>query len=342
MELIEVFTSDTFKMHVDKEVRKGSCKLLRDVLRGLTAIYPLKSLMNPRGDAFSSGIGSPKHASAIEVVWHIPGVNSLQAACDILRRHASHAMVKIQELLQIEGTYQDTTETASSKKVEDDVVSHLNVLRRCVRGVSDVLGDLELSGNPSKLLETGHSIVDFSAISQEDKTYLKSLRNTIVEFLNSLHGHLDSLSLNPSGTNEKTDNYDSNSVSLAHSIRIRTTASKIFKVVAIQRMANLKNVDNISKWFTVLRKMRQSALSMHMTKLMHRHRDMIGCYGTTDITDVSSLLSSVEYWAGHDVSTRTVQDRAWLQHALRQKELSFAAMRYTTSSGTLYIYMELF
>jgi hypothetical protein len=117
-----------------------------------------------------------------------------------------------------------------------------------------------------------------------------------------------------------------------NNVKVLNICMKIFKVVTIQRMANVKNVDNIMKWFTMLRKIRQSSITSHMIKLIHQQN-------IDGLQLSNSNAPGYLYWLGHDNSTRTLSDRAWLQYALRQKEFSYVSLRYTTidSFGSCYI-----
>ena len=252
-------------------------------------------------------------------------------------------MQQIDQLLTAEGSPGSVVgEGAADKqltKTEDKIVTLLHLVRRCLRGAAEILGDsggerqeVEEGQAAGPLLGTGRVQV-LQTLSPEDALYLDTLRHTTATFVNRVQSLLDQntpsapvsgpsagvVALSPLG-------------GYANSPAVRSALMKIVKVAVCQRMAVLKNVDTVKKWVSMSRRMTKSATSQYMEKKLQRI-----VYGMSlpeiypppaqrgEGVSWELALGTPEYWLGHDLCSRSVCDSVWIQHILRLKDLSYTS-----------------
>lgn len=342
--------SDTYKLHSDKSVRKAVCKLMKDLLKGLASFYTLHPT-RPR-QAADAILGKGNHAATVDCEWHVPSPGCISAAVALLREHASGAMRQVESLLAVEQTCSsggegDSTDESSKllvRKTEDKVVALLHILRRCLRGAAEVLGDvhsdavgpdtpvpasddMEQDADEASLrllVATGRNHV-FAISTPEDSQYLTTLRHSVICFLNRVQSLLDKCSTVGAPSSPLAG--------YANSPTVRSVLMKVFKITVNQRMAVLKNVDNVKKWFSMSKRMSKSSTSQYMERKLQRITYALcrsSPYANASLREVANqpwqrAIGSAEYWIGHDLCARSVSDRVWIQQAQRLKELSFNA-----------------
>lgn len=366
-----------FLHHKEKSIRKASCKLVKDLLRGNSAFYPvnispLKMLPNA---ALANCLGAPsdieQDSAYSERTWHIPSSKGLEATCDILRRTAITSMAEALALLQsttsVTSFVANVNPPLTAKQIEEKVTDLLSILRKSLRGAADILGDelfesagvreaamdcdegdeyddaeegddYEEGGEGSiggiSILSTGRDDV-IKQLSPEDARLLNTLRHQALMFLHSISDQLSALSLSEGSNPYK---------GLADSSHIRNQWFKILVVITCQRMATLKNVDSVLKWFGMNKKM---SASMYAKQMMHILTNQPGSphlqltpRSATKAASWNDLLSDARFWIGHDINTNNLANRGWLQHAVRQRVFSFASLRKSMKSPMKKAYMD--
>ena len=87
---------------------------------------------------------------------------------------------------------------------------------------------------------------------------------------------------------------------------------KIFTSMMTTRVANNKYVDSAKKNFALNKKLATTAISRTLSKLLHDKQ-------------VDPVLVSREYWAGHDVTRKTIAERVMAQYGKRCSVMSHRA-----------------
>ena len=260
--------------------------------------------------------------------------------------------------------------TTTVKKVEENILSCMKILSRSIRGAAEVLGDempadgfdplialgavdsepcdaVETAADvgeyemtepvPSKVLETGRSVI--KSATAEVYEYLSQMRWKVLNFLLQLDHVLDKL---PNGSMYK---------GLCDSIPIRSAIIKAYQIVVKRRMASLKDVDNTFKWFNMAEKLGGCVLVKHMQKLAKRYKPLLSTPESPSAleaialtmglpTTQVALLRQKSFWDSHDKAFTSLMDRGKLQHAKRQKELSFASVRLSVKGPQGRVYLD--
>lgn len=339
--------SDAYKHHSDKDVRKAVAKLLKDILKGLTSFYPVPEADKGELDSFAVTIGSPQYATPNRLVsWHVPSNDSVATAAALLSEQVSATMQEVESLLDDSVSVPTSDVALSVKQKEERLLTLLDLLQRGLRGVGEILGDEEYGVNDKEgiLLSTGRDEV-LAGISADTSTYLRNLRSSVVDFVNRLHSSLKNASdgqTQNTGDSMDIDNVPSNAsfaLVVSSTPKVRELIMKIFQIVVVQRMGCMKNIVSIKKWHGMTRRVKKSALTQYMEKKLGRlYYDLSegNVHAVMNASDVN--LTSLEYWVGHDITMRSVSERSFIQHIIRQKELSFNAtyrsINNSTSAGT--------
>jgi hypothetical protein len=375
---IQFLFDEKLKHHEEKIVRKACCKFYKDLLKGLSSFYLLPvptTDSDAPADVAVTGehiLGRPNHADTVKLEWHIPSAQSLSETVKILQLLASSSMSSVESILSEDDTapsspgdltgqqeQQQQSLSLSLKKTEEKIVTHLQILRRCLRGAAEVLGDtsfasssplenptmtkeqdqqedqmdLETDEIPSAenqenhriLIETGRNLV-LDSLKPEEKTFLETFRYTVVCFLNRMHHRLSS-----SSSVEQGPTPSRTIVSLNNNPSIHSVWMKVYGVVVMIRMAVLKNVDQVKKWFSLTKRMIKSSTTIFMEKKLKRLQFSTAAGGGQSKEGGAGAgwevaIQSAEYWIGHDLSIRSVGDRSWIQHILREKALSYQSI----------------
>ena len=327
---------DEYKHHSDKSVREAVAKLLKDVLRGLTSFYPVdKDHHNETLRKFTI-VGCPQYSASDRVVdWHEPSEVGVATVSQLVDANIISCMTEIEVLIEdAAGKSCDESADLSIKLKEERLLTLLDLLQHGIRGAAEVLGDGE---NDSRLprLGTGRENA-LSSFPAEFSMLLRGLRESVVGFLNRIHTALGIASTD-SGPDDGSTNVNNlasaqSTTSLVSVVsnnpKVRELCMKIFDIIISHRMGAVKNINSIKKWHKATRRSRKSALSLYMEKkLSLLSYNLSGGNFTMDPKANEVDISSVEYWIGHDLTARSVAESAFLQHVIRQKELSFSATR---------------
>ena len=298
--------------HSDKAVRKTACKLVKDVLRSTSSFYPVGVKSMYDDDAI---IGSPNSYSDNKSGWHIPTQASVKVACHILRNTVIKSMKNCLALLgSIEGESTpsangDTEANGAWKKTEESLFNGLHLICKALRGAAEILGDKKSfdEAADTNVLSSGRNVV-IKVLSREDAELVETLRYEVLVFLTTMSDNL----VSSSGDDSK------NSINLlTNSFIIWKEWMKVLKVTLTQRTACLKNIDQISKWFKMNKKMMRPITVKAIQRTI----------STNKLGDGPDPRLNNDYWAGHDVNTNNVSNLGWLQLARRNKQFSLSSLR---------------
>ena len=188
------------------------------------------------------------------------------------------------------------------------------MISRGLKGAAEILGDEggdndndndnDLDDNetdrpaasPVLVLETGRSAIQ--PASEASRNYLSTLRWTVLKFINMFNSKLDQ-------AKEGTTLY---SLSVSSGVRVRL--NKIYNCIVLQRMAGLKNVDTVKKWYNVSKRINRSLIVKYMLSVSKKF--------SNDPSD--HHIKNVTFWSCHDIAPYSLNDRARLAFAIRQKE----------------------
>jgi len=143
--VLPIVTSPAFTHHTEKSVRKATCKLVKDLLKGLASFYPRGIHPSFPG----RGVGAPNSFAHAASGWYSPTPAALAAAATVLRATAVRAMTEVAAQMAALAAAAGTSaagatfggSAAALKKAEEAVVSGLKVVQKAVRGAAEVLGD---------------------------------------------------------------------------------------------------------------------------------------------------------------------------------------------------------
>jgi hypothetical protein len=203
----------------------------------------------------------------------------------------------------------DTEANGTWKKTEENLFNGLHLICKALRGAAEILGDKKSINEigDSKVLSSSRNVV-IKQLTKEDAELVETLRYEVLVFLTTMSDNL----VSSNGDDSK------NSINLlTNSFIIWKEWMKVLKVTLTQRSACLKNVDQISKWFKMNKKMMRPI----MVKAIQRTISM------NNLTDSPDPRLNNDYWAGHDVNTNNVSNLGWLQLARRNKEFSLSSLR---------------
>ena len=339
--------------HAEKKVRKAAVKLLKDVLRGATAIYPTNTC--PVTES-AYVIGAP-NSTGVELTWNTPSPAALAAMTQLLRDTFVQAMTELGGMVADmqaaeaggggignSGTKESGEPVLGAKKLEEAVVQRMHIMCKGLRGAAEVLGDgwcevdiptsedgsresdMEVDASsasaettPPVLLRTCAAAL-VASLSPADRELLGTLRAQTVRMLIQLGSCLAGMS----------DGHAM--VSLRNSASIQASWAKLLRVVVCQRTAFIKNSDNVRKWFNMSKRVCRTIVVREVQRglkcrLTHSPAfDSAVAFARSQRPGAAPTMRSVEYWKCHDLSTNFVCQRAWLQHAQRLHELGLSSM----------------
>jgi hypothetical protein len=342
--ILQPFLDSSMLYNADKQVRKSSCKLMKDILKGCTCYYPTNII--PLYDAANSLIGSPNDVNALHSQWHEPTSKGINIATDIINNITIKAMNDIKSSLvsitttPVTNPVEITTNTDavdsnsnSIKKSEERIFNGLVIIRKSLRGCAEILGDdiLDVNMNtdtdedvhPNAVLYTGRDKEYLSKVGSTAKEIelFSTLRHTILTFLIDMCQTLDDL-------------VDTEFRSIGDNEIIRKQWIKILQVLITQRMSCLKNVDKIKQWFKMVKRLQTCSIVKAMTRIMETHDN------NGDLSNgllITSEISQLSYWKGHDTNTNNIANHGWLQHAKRLSEFSFLSLNYCRKHSSISI-----
>lgn len=314
-----VVTSNTFLLHTEKSVRKVTYKLVKDIFKGATAVYPLDVTPSiPQG----SCLGAPSAMGSGSVQWHVPSAADLSTAVGLLKATASEAMLKVRAILDA-AQAESGTSTVDVTQAKDIIVCSFNLIGRALRGAAEILGDdfsaasiqSEGEGKASTegILYTCRNEA-FASLSAGDAKYLNEFRSEVLRLLSDCYSTLEGV---PAGAPY---------ASLRDSPDINKKWMKVLTIVTGQRMACLKHVDNVKQWVVYTKRMSRSSISKAMHQLI-KYREKRGMPAVTVACPGlppkwAEEFANNLYWRAHDMNTNLISNMAWLQHATRQKQLA--------------------
>ena len=159
-EKVSAYTGPAFTHHTEKPVRKAAHKLLKDILKGLTSIYPI-TVSPTMNSAKSMIVGEPVSLKTIE--WHVPDKETLTVAVAFLRQQTTTIMQEVEMSLNtiLTRSTTSTSTTASdasakkqddASKVEDSIYYSFRMLAKLIRGSAEILGDEPLSTTNTNMM----------------------------------------------------------------------------------------------------------------------------------------------------------------------------------------------
>lgn len=310
MNVLEVLIDPKMINHTDKVVRKTACKLVKDILRCTSSLYPTGVM--PLYDD-STVIGSPSSYSNSKSVWHIPNPASIKIACQVLR---STVLKSMKNCLSLMGSIEksdlagnaDPDVSGDWKKTEENIFNGLHLILKAMRGVAEILGDKKsISEKEDKNVSPSGRNAIIKLLDKEDAELIETLRFEILVFLTTMSDHMVS----------SVDDSTKNSSLLKNSYIIWKEWMKVLKVTLTQRSACLKNIDQVSKWFKMNQKMARTMLVKTIQRSL----------AANNLKESNDPRLNYEYWIGHDVNTNNVTNTGWLQLARRNKAFSFSSLR---------------
>ena len=197
MDVWKHLTAPAFVFNSEKCVRKASTKLLKELLRGTLAFYPL---LYPtlRGAAGHAVLGAPVNRNHINTSkkgsqnamfeWYEPSVSTLSTAAALMRDTACVAMAEIRaDLEKIKGVRAD--KGLDMKKIEEHIAIRLKLVSKVVKGAAEVLGDEGLNQLASPFPAAEDSVSDLIPDAPDENVRIfdtggpEGLRNRLHEAL---------------------------------------------------------------------------------------------------------------------------------------------------------------
>jgi hypothetical protein len=327
--LKSVLESAALVNHSNKMVKKATGKLLKDIFKGATAIYPINISPVIVG---SNCVAVSGYLTPGTLSWHLPSSDTLTKTADLLRLTVSKAIENAKAILReiLAGAVVSTVPAAneadgnmSPRKSEDYVVTCLHIISNAIRGTAETLGDDNSAASLGKsegtksgpLLHTARDQL-LLGLSEADQTYYKELRSNVLAFLSYCH---ESLQAVPSS---------SPYASLKDSSDIIKKWNRVFSITSTQRMTCLKHIEKYKHYFMLRKRFDRSPVAKSMYKAIKKReiRGVTVRISTAEhglLTDEwATKFACKDFWKGHDSSNQNIANNAWLQHAQRQKQLA--------------------
>ena len=352
---IQQFFKSKYLFHSEKTVREAALKLLKDLLRGISASYPLP-IVGDGGepcDAEWSGVsnkewllGAPTMLSQ-ELQYHQPSIIGLSAAANVIR---DTAVASLEELRAIaasfingkgtSGDVAESKEVSSVKKTEERIQQLLQIIKSCMRGAAEVFGD---GGEGTVLANASLAVPDENGsvfVSDEAVSPLNSVADTI------LAGRIGFLT----GLNEKDSNlysclradvlrllselgsFLSGSRDIAGPLAQLKNSSgliscwlDLYEVTLKQRMSFIKDVGTAKKWFSTMLRMQRTMLTRAVRKLikLRMHDALLSVNQNSTLSpEWRRVLGNPHFWLGKECSLTTLGHRAWIHYITRMQQLS--------------------
>jgi hypothetical protein len=307
-------------------VRKAACKLNKDVLRGIGSFYTTSC---PPGFEPKNGVllGTPVASDTIKVNWFVPTKECLQAACSLIGPRIEDSLSAVTKIL--ENASSSSPEALTPKKMEEEVLKHLGIIRCLLRGSAELLGNGSLC-NEDSIMSTGKDIL--SVLSSDNRELLCEFRPRILCFIIKCNENIDK---------------SSELSALRDSVPVRSLLLRILDVIINRRMASIKEPDGAKRSYTHIKNFTRSSVVRYMKKstrwLTNHGIDGSKGKGTTESsigTFSTATLRDPKFWKCHDFCTRFLRSRVAIQRAFRMKQYSFASTRATLqidSSRELYL-----
>jgi hypothetical protein len=291
-----------FLHHEDAKVRKMTTKVYKDVLKALTAVYPLR-----QGPRFASAqcaqvcLGAPNMAqSGEDVQWFVPTAASMQRAVDLLRHWTDGAVADVTAALADEGP----------ARADDVVGAGLAAIRRLGRGAASVLAfAAPPEASSAVFVRTGRECYVALLAREEDRVYLQQYQARGLRFLADVHRGLEASS--------------GRKGSLANNVFVRKQWMKALSVLVAQRLAVCTDCETYRADLVSTAAMGTSALSDAVYKRFKARGNIQRTPTGADRARVGAQLQCAHYWKRHDWPVHTQSEQVWTQHGLRALFFSF-------------------
>lgn len=259
----------------------------------------------------------------IQINWHVPEAAAVSAVVSLLQ-HFADASAKATE--SVANDWREST--SARKQLEESLLAHLEVIRACVRGAADLLGDtfVPTAQFPSYILDTGRSAVAGNA---GDLAYLSSFRDRMLQSLNKLHdilypgGEERMLKLRYSSADALKSISEASGAPTA-ATQVYSTWLRIVEAILVSRTAFALNFKQMRQMHSYHRRQGSSATARYAKKYL----DLISKRETSGAKLLgASDFASPAFWDSYDASYAFVAERAVIYHAMRAKEMSIAVIR---------------
>jgi len=350
--LKSIVSSSAFFNHEEKAVRTATSKLLKDILKGSTSLYPTALRPSFLSNA-DRPIGFPNTISVGKVQWHVPDANSMTSIVSLLRIIVSDSLDEIRNSLlsasadlpnpaasvsasasaSTVGQVQSSNAANSAfKKSEELLVSRLTMVEKALRGSAEILSDLSeeqedlasiasADAAPLKVASTGREAL-IATLDPADRQFLRTLRLQVLRFLIFFQETISTLI-------PATHPYSA----LKNNITVQTLWVGLFNLVVTRRMACLHDIDQVRKYLRYTVKVGRSSIT---NVVYHRLKASASTTTSSSTTPAGAggaggsweeSLRELQYWKFHDTSTSGIACLAWAQHILRCKALSYESIR---------------
>lgn len=289
-----------FLHHEDAKVRKMTTKVYKDVLKSLTAVYPLRQSPRFASDCAKVCLGAPNMAQSSEdMQWFVPTSATMQRAVDLLRDWTDGAVADVTAAL-----------TDLPARADDVVGAGLAAIRRLGRGAASVLA---FAAPPDALssvfVRTGRESYVALLPHEEDRVYLQQYQARGLRFLADVHRGLEATS--------------GRKVSLANNVFVRKQWMKALSVLVAQRLAVCTDCETYRADLVSTAAMGTSALSNAVYKRFKARNNVQRAPSGADRARVGAQLLCAHYWKRHDWPVHTQSEQVWTQHGLRALFFSF-------------------
>jgi hypothetical protein len=267
-------------------------------------------------------------------LWRSPDGAAVITAARLLKETLNESTTIIMSCF--ERLKKDSKEGGISKKTADEEISGaLCVLYESLRGVTEILGDrISTEGRspgsgPFLIHLAGEKSVNECA-DPEVKTYLSSVREEIVQFLVNLHHSLDP---GTARSNILTGSSDVDCVSfsdqnLTLTPDIANAWLQVFESLIINRTSYSKDTKAMRMTHGSQKRQMINSTARYTLRYLDRIEKFVKLEdeSTAERTRRESVR---EYWKYYDQPSYFVSESALIQHCIRAKELSHAAVRLT-------------
>lgn len=360
--LLHTFFQEQFIYHTDKVVRKAVGKVVKDVLRGLTGTYPCEKGCTGSCNALRAHTLLSKGVSGGEMDvdetavsdafrWYTPDTKDVLAAVDLLRLTVVPA---VDMLEQHTHTYGDG---ANFKRSEERLVVALNLIRRCMRGSCEILGNslgakdaavlscIPAAGeqcgsvdNECRVAPCTTHIALLSSLSDDKVTFLDELRMGCVAAIVGFQGRCMASNIpgDAVGSLEPSNSPDSSSGALTmyNSLVVQKAWIKVLKGILFHGSSRIKEVDNNKQMHNYYKRLTRNPVTRTIQRVaaLHMNNGALRAAGAENV---------VEKWRGVDLSFDMVSTRMFLQRLVRLQEKSRIHLRgYFQPSSPLYRLMH--
>jgi hypothetical protein len=331
--------------HEDIRVQEAGRKLVRDLLRGLSAVFPLEA-----APGAVLGETSPERSNV--VAWHVPSSEGIKAAAAILGSCCGAAMTSA---LAVASAGTSGAAALSKKAAEEEVIACLSVVHACVRGAADILGDGSISGSDVAAAASSAAMeIDAAAASGEDDdedeghgvavvatglaavvagcgdaavvTQLSQQREEVAAFLVRLHDIMNRSNENNIFQQIGSPESEATAAGVTISPDITALWLRVFEAVVMHR-AWLKDATLYKHSFAANKRQTVNSTARYTKRLIERFGCGGGGGGGAAAQSQSEHYANSLYWERYDLPEFSSSDRGMIQYGLISKEYAHSSMR---------------